>query len=52
MTLVLRERGVTPVREKSYIYMSVTVKILERKSRSMPQSKVKENARTITIHKV
>ena len=31
MTLVLRERCVTPARVKSYIYMSVTVKILERK---------------------
>ena len=49
MTLVLRERCVTPAQLKSYIYISVTVKILERKSRSMSQSKVKENAKTITI---
>ena len=52
MTLVLRERCVIPARVKSYIYMSVTVKILERKKLVnilMSESKVKENVRTITI---
>ena len=49
MALVLRESCVTLARVKSYICLSQS-KYWNVKSRSMSQSKVKENARAITIH--